>query len=98
MMKRPRTLPQNAKFRAICGEVAKQATFDGRKLSQKQWVILLVSAHEIVVGEDPELVIGIEDEFVSLRERTSTMSSARMSSLIEYCTAWAVENGIKLTK
>lgn len=98
MTERARTLPQSAKFHALCGEVAKQATFDGRKLSKRQWIILLVSAHEIVEGEDPEMTLGIEGEFVSLRERTSSMSSARMSSLIEYCTAWAVENGIKLTK
>jgi hypothetical protein len=98
MAERARTLPQSAKFHALCGEVARQATFGGRKMSPKQWKILLVSAHEIVAGEDPELVRGLEGEFVSLRESTARMSAERMNSLIEYCTCWATQNGIKLTK
>ena len=98
MTARPRSLSQSARFHAICDEVAKQTTLAGRKLSPKQWKLVLISAHEIVAGEDPELVRGIEGELVSLRERTSQMSSARLSSLIEYCTCWATNNGIQLSK
>lgn len=93
-----RNLPQNARFHAICGEAARQATFAGRTLSAKQWKILFVSAHEIVMGEDPDIVKGIEGEIVSLRERTASMSTSRMASLIEYATAWCIQNGVHLAK
>lgn len=89
---------QGARFHAIAGEVAKQKLFDGRKLSVQQWKVILISAHMIAVGEDPDLVRGIEGELVSLRESTATMSVSRASSLIEYCVCWATQNGIILTK
>lgn len=95
---RLRTADQSKRFHAICGEVARQATFGGRKLSAQQWKLILVSAHMIVAGDDPDLVIGLEGEFVSLNERTSRMSVSRMSSLIESATCWAVEAGITLAK
>lgn len=87
---------QSARFHAICGEVAKQATFGGRKLSAQQWKVLLISSHMIVAGEDPDLVQGLAGEFVALRESTARMSVSRMSSLIEATTCWAVEAGIIL--
>lgn len=89
---------QSARFHAICGEVARQATFGGRKLPAKQWKVLFVSALAIVEDEDPQLVLGLEGEFVMLREPTAKMKSARMSALIEYSTAYAVVAGITLTK
>lgn len=98
MTERSRSLPQSAKFHALCGEVARQAKFSGRALSAQQWKVLLVSAHEIVAGADPELVQGLQGEFVMLRESTARMSSDRMNSLLEFCICWATENGIQLTK
>lgn len=95
---RPRLLVQSARFHAICGEVAKQAMFDGRRLSAQQWKVLFCSAHLVVAGEDPDLVQGLAGEFVSLRESTASMSVSRMCSLIEYVTCWAVENNIILAK
>lgn len=98
MTERARTLPQSARFHALCGEVAKQATFGGRKLSGQQWKVLFVSAWAIAEGDDPDLVQGLAGEFVALRESTARMTSERMASLIEATTCWAVQNGIKLTK
>jgi hypothetical protein len=98
MTERARTLPQSAKFHALCGEVARQATFGGRKLSGQQWKVLFCSALAIIDGDDPDLVQGLAGEFVALRESTARMSAARMNNLIEYASCWAAENGIKLTK
>lgn len=89
---------QSARFHAICREVAAQSTFGGRKLSAQQWKLILVSAHMIAAGDDPDLAIGLEGELVSLREQTSRMSVSRLSSLIEYATAYAVVAGITLAK
>lgn len=95
---RLRTADQSKRFHAICGEVARQATFGGRKLSAQQWKLILVSAHMVAAGDDPDLAIGLEGEIVSLREQTSRMSVSRLSSLIEYSTAYAVVAGIALAK
>ena len=95
---RGRNLPQNAIFHAMCGDVARQREFAGRKRSANQWKILFSSAHRGVAGEDSDLVAGLEGEFVQLRESTARMSSARMSSLIEYVLCWCAENNITLRK
>lgn len=92
---RQRTPAQGARFHAICGEVARQARFNGRTLNQQQWKILLLSAHLIVSGEDPDLILGLVGEFVLL-ESTAGMTVERMSSLIDYATCWAVQNGVEL--
>ena len=92
-----RTLPQNAKFHALCGDVAKShVRFGDRRISKVQWKTLLVSGHSTVTGRPSELVIGLEGELVDLRESTANMDVARASSLIEYALAWCAMNGIEL--
>ena len=91
-----RSLDQNAKFHAICSDVAKQAKYAGRKLSLEQWKVLFVSGHAIATKEGAEMVPGLEGEFVNLRESTANMPVARMASLIEYVQAWCAGNGVKL--
>lgn len=98
-MNDPRNLLQNARFHAICNEVARQCMFRGRWLSGQQWKVLFVSAHAIATQqEDPDIVRGLEGEYVALRESTAAMSSERMASLIEYCSAWSAQMGIHLAK
>lgn len=93
-----RSLPQNAIFHAICTDVARQATFAGRKLPAQQWKVLFCSGLAMVEETDPGLVQGLEGELVCLRESTAKMSSARMSMLIEYAQAWALLHGVELQK
>lgn len=90
-----RLLVQNAKFHAMCGDVAKQAKFAGRVLKLKQWKVLFISAHAIETGEESDIVQGLTGEFVNLRESSAEMSIARMASVIEYVTCWGAQNGIK---
>lgn len=86
---------QSAAFHSMCGEIAAQATWDGLVLTKDQWKHLLVSAHEIATRDDIQTVKGIEGELVNLtRESTSSMSVRRMSSLIDYVSAWAAGNGV----
>lgn len=91
-----RTLDQNAKFHAMCEDVAKQAEWAGKKRTKDQWKVLFVSAHAIATGRGAEVVEGLEGELVNIRESTAAMSKARLSSLIEYVTAWCSENEVKL--
>lgn len=88
---------QNAKLHAMLGDIAKQKTFNGKKLSIEQWKMIFVSGHRIATGGQAEMAIGLEGEVINLRESTAQMSVKRMASLIEYITAWGAENDVKFT-
>lgn len=92
-----RSLEQSAKFHAICGDLAKQLPYAGKARTLEQWKLLLVSAHAVATKEPTEVVPGLEGEFLNLRESTAAMSVARMSSLIEYSVAFAVQSGVRLS-
>lgn len=92
-----RSLDQNAAFHSLCGDLEKQLPFAGKMRTLQQWKVLLVSAHSVATDEKADVVPGIEGEFVNLRESTAEMGVARMSSLIEYGVAYAVQNGVKLS-
>ena len=92
-----RNLEQNAKFHALCGDFAEQATYMGRKLTLAQWKVLFISGHAIATGQGADVVPGIEGEFVNIRESSAQMSVKRMSSLIEYVIAYAAETGVTLS-
>lgn len=92
-----RTDGQNERFHAICGDIAKSGLpWAGKPRTAVQWKGLLVSGHAVATGEGAEMVPGLEGEFVNLRESTALMSVKRGSSLIEYATAFALNNGVRL--
>lgn len=85
----------NRRLHAMLGALAKHAEYQGRKLDIDGWKLVLVSAHTIATGE-ADFVHGIEGELINLREQTSKMSGARISSLMEYISAYAASIGIDL--
>lgn len=93
-----RLLVQNAKFHAMCGDVAKQAKYMSRTLTLAQWKVLFISAHAIETGEGADIVPGLTGEFVNLRESSAHMSIRRMASLIEYVHSWAASNNVTFSE
>ena len=92
-----RNLEQSAKFHAICGDLSKSdVEWMGKKRTLEQWKVLLISGHAIATGRPNEMIAGLEGEIVNIREESSKMSVSRMSSLIEYSLAFAIEHGVKL--
>lgn len=88
---------QNAKFHAICSDLAKSGlTWAGKPRSAAQWKVLLVSGHATATKEGAEMVPGIEGEFVNVRESTALMSVRRSSSLIEYALAFCAAHDVLL--
>lgn len=84
---------QNAKFHALCGDIAKSGIkWAGKERTAAQWKVLLVSGHAVATKEHADIVPGIEGEFVNIRESTALMSKARSSSLIEYSIAFYETN------
>lgn len=92
-----RSLDQNAKLHAMLTDISKQAKYLGAKRDLEFWKGLFVSGWQIATGERPEIVPGLEGEFINIRESTTTLGVKRMASLIEYVTAWAASNGVALT-
>jgi len=92
-----RSLPQNNKFHAICGDLAKSRyEWADKSRNTKEWKVLLVSGHSIATDEPIELVSGLENELINIRESTALMSVKRANSLIEYSVAFCAGNGIQL--
>lgn len=85
-----RSLDQNAKFHAICSDLA-GTPWAGKPRTAAEWKVLLVSGHAVATKQGAEIVPGLEGEFVNVRESTASMSKARGSSLIEYAQAFAAQ-------
>ena len=92
-----RTLAQNDLFHALCGDTAKQLQWAGKSRDLASWKVLYVSGHAIATGKPGEVVPGLEGEFCAIRESTAKMGIRRMTSLIEYSQAFAVQNGVPTT-
>ena len=91
-----RTLAQNDLFHALCGDTAKQLQWAGKSRDLASWKVLYVSGHTIATGKPGEVVPGLEGEFCAIRESTAKMGIRRMTSLIEYSQAFAMQNGVQL--
>lgn len=92
-----RSLDQNAKFHAICTDLAKSdMQWAGRRRNADEWKVLLVSAHTKATEGEIEFVPGLEGEFVNIRESTARMSVRRAASLITYAIAFCDTHGVEL--
>ena len=86
-----RNSEQNAKFHAMCQDLA-GTKLGGKERSAAEWKVLLVSGHMMATGEAQNMTVGLEGEVVNLRESTAAMGVKRMASLIEYTQAWIANN------
>lgn len=92
-----RNLEQNAKFHAICTDIARSGfPWAGKPRTAAQWKVLLVSGHAVATKDGAEMVPGLEGEYVNVRESTALMSVRRSSSLIEYAVAFCALNDVRL--
>lgn len=92
-----RNLEQNAKFHAMCTELAEQAEHLGRKFTMEQWKHLIVSAHAIETKEPFEPICGLAGEFLNIRESTAKMTIKRMASLIEFAYSIGADKGVRFS-
>jgi hypothetical protein len=94
-----RSTDQNAKFHAICSDLAKSPLlWAGKRRSLEEWKVLLISAHSVATSTKGEVIPGLEGEFVAIRESSARMSVARAASLITYALAFCDTNGVQLTE
>ncbi|RUW04018.1 recombinase [Mesorhizobium sp. M1A.F.Ca.IN.020.04.1.1] len=93
-----RNVDQNAKFHAICSDLARSSfAWAGKRRNAEEWKVLLVSGHTVATKGQVEIVPGLEGEFVNVRESTSRMNVSRASSLIEYAVAFCASHNVALS-
>lgn len=90
-----RNLEQSALFHTLCGHLSRQLPYAGKKRTLDEWKFLIISGHSVATQQGTEILPGLEGEFLNLRESSSSMSVARMSSLIEYAVAYCAMNNVK---
>jgi hypothetical protein len=94
---RERSVEQNAKLHALLSDIASQKQWAGKWLDVEAWKRLLVAAWERAEGRAAEFYPAIDGAgFDIVWRRTSRMNKQEMIELIEYATAWAVQNDVKL--
>lgn len=86
-----RTLDQNAKMWAMLTEIATQKEHCGRKYPAETWKSLFLHA----LGREMQFVPALDGHtFLPLGQRSSDLTKAEMSDLIELMSAWGAENGV----
>ena len=92
-----RSLDQNAKLHAMLTDISRQAEYMGKRRSVEFWKGLFVSGWQIATGQNPEIVPGLEGEFINIRISTTSLGVRKLAELIEYIAAWSTEQGIRFT-
>lgn len=98
LKEKTRSAEASAKFHAMCADFARSGIeWAGKKRSPMEWKVLLISGHSIATKLGAEMVPGLENEFVNIRESSARMSVPRMNSLIEYTYAMGTQLGVRFS-
>lgn len=97
MTLRERSVEQNSKFHALLHDISTQKQWAGKWLDIEAWKRLIVAAWERAEKRPAEFYPAIDGAgFDVVYRRTSRMNKNEMIELIDFATAWAVDQGIKL--
>lgn len=92
-----RSAEQNARLHALLGDIAAQKQWAGQWLDTDDWKRLMVAAFERANKESARIFPSLDGQGIDMiYRRTHRMSKQEMAELIEFATAWAVNNGVKL--
>lgn len=93
-----RSLRQSSKFWATCGEVAKSGTlWSGTTHTKDGWHDLFLAGWHVVKHRPMRLLIGLENELVTLMPHHSrTLTEREMSELLDYTVAWCAMHDVRL--
>jgi len=84
---------QEKHYWALCGDFAKQATFNGMKLDDNSWMALFLDA--LFAGEGRTIVPSLDGQrFVQLNRSTKRLKKHEASALIEMIYAEGHHRGV----
>jgi hypothetical protein len=94
---RERTIEQNDKLHALLHDISTQKQWAGQWLDIEASKRLMTAAWERSNGRAAEIYPALDQAgFDVVYRRTSRMNKAELSELIEFATAWAIEQGVTL--
>lgn len=85
-----RSTEQNSKLWAMLSEVSKQVVWHGQKLDAEDWKHIFTASQK-----KQRVAPGIDGGFVVLGQRTSQMTKAELSELIELIHAFGAQQGVQ---
>lgn len=93
-----RSNPQNKKFHAIIGQIARQAEHAGAKWDAEAWKRLLIDQWAKDTGRSRGDVVASIDggDVIQLGIQSRKFSKAEGADFIEWLLAWSVQNGIDI--
>jgi hypothetical protein len=95
---RQRSSEQNAALHAIISDIASQKQWAGQTLDVETWKRLLVASWARATGERVSMYPALDGHGIEVLYRTtSRLSKQEASELLEFVTAWAIENDIRLS-
>jgi hypothetical protein len=84
-----RNLDQSAKLHALIGEIAQKREWTGKKWDAEVWKRLLIAAYLRTKHEAPMMLPALDGHGLEMiYKRSSDLSRAECSELIEYIEAW----------
>lgn len=95
----PRTLPQSARFHAICSEAARACPLVPyrRGFAVEAWKRFFIRSY-VHDARIEAYLAGRPDPFPVRPVPSSELDSQQMSELIEFSCAWCATNGVELSK
>ncbi|MCK1282096.1 recombination protein NinB [Bradyrhizobium sp. 61] len=91
-----RSVDQNSRFWAMLTDVAVQGRIEGRRYNTEQWKLMFLHAYAEERGIEIKYLPRLQGVgMVPCGRSSSDLSVTEMSELMEYISAWGVENGIK---
>lgn len=93
-----RSLPQNAMFHAIIGQIAEQAQHMGAQWDADSWKRFLVDQWAQDTRHEPGRVVPSLDgkRIVQLGRQTREFTKDEASEFTDWLLAWCVENGVEI--
>lgn len=92
-----RSLEQNSMLHALIQQISQTIEWAGTKREVETWKRLLTAAWLRARGEPVQMLPALDGNGVDIVfRRTSDLSIAELSELLEYVQAWAIEQGIEL--
>jgi hypothetical protein len=88
--KATRSTEQNALLWSLLDQIAAQVTWHGQKLTADEWKDMATAALK-----RQKVIPGIDGGFVVLGSRTSRMTVAEMTELIDFLDAFGAQQGVK---
>ena len=86
-----RTIPQNSMMWSLLTDVSKQVEHGGRRYSPEDWKSLFMHA----LGQEVRFLPALNGQgFVPIGYRSSDLSKAEMTDLIELIFQWGAEHGV----